>query len=835
MKNFKKIISIIMSIAIALCIVQGIAIADTKPAATGFDAIRNSLELVWNDEFNGNSLDKSKWRYETPYSTSYNQVYADSDDDGNVRVENGNLVIEARREQKTAYVITDSNNKQITTDDASSGGSAKTFEYTSGRLYSNIDGTDKNSFKYGMIEARLKATDAKNIFPAFWTTGFDHINNVYRTWPQTGEIDILESRLNGVYNTSTAAQGLHYQKDGAHASSMVAQTSVNGSLGDDYHIYGIYYTDTRLIFYVDDIVAGIKSISDTEYDFLRTYAQNIILNIAVIGTIDSSFESAQMLVDYVRVYQAPDDDYSHINILNAEYCNYSNASSATQSIYNNPTVVKVKDSSVIATGSEFEPGTYDIYASSLDNADSGDFSFEINGIPTNTSVGFSEAVSDTAGANQHYIGTVQLNEKDKLSVGFNCSDDSDANIDTLIIVGNSSNTPNVIVNTLAQNDPYSFETEELTINSIQGTSTVSSYTESAFVGKSFLVFDAAKANAILKDDYIEFILTNIKSGAYNLVTYNRMWANRSIFDISINGQVQQQNVDFAKTVSSATYEAINCGTVTFSETGDALLRFTVTSEDSKRNSGFYMDKMELVPVTDTKILTIDKTSQKVIAGTVYTLPNSTVKGFAFYTDGTNYYNAGDLITVDNDISLTTVSVGEISMQSGAAIRLNEKNGIRFYTNIDKEKIAELRADGYTVELGTLISPADILGTDELTFNLEDSKYIDVKYDCENYFTDSSGFSGVVGSIISIKESETAYSQISGNITRDFVGRGYIKVSKGDKVLAVIYASYADNDITKNIRSLKTVANALKNDTDENAQAIYANKKELIDKWADAVK
>ncbi|MBQ5591216.1 MAG: hypothetical protein IIU65_06010, partial [Clostridia bacterium] len=268
---------------------------------------------------------------------------------------------------------------------------------------------------------------------------------------------------------------------------------------------------------------------------------------------------------------------------------------------------------------------------------------------------------------------------------------------------------------------------------------------------------------------------------------------------------------------------------------DILLRFTVTSDDSTRNSGFYMDKLELIPITGTNILTIDGTSRKVTSGIYYTLPDSEADGFAAYTDGENYYYQGDKIIIDKDISLTTIAVGEIFMLKGASIRLNNKNGIRFYTNIDKEKISLLRADGYTVELGTLISPIDLLGENELAYSLSEGKYADVAYTSTQYYSDSSGFSGIVGSIVDINESNTAYSALSGNITRNFVGRGYIRLSKNGQEIAVVYADYSEDDITNNSRSLKEVANALINDTSTSAQAIYSLNKELVDKWATAEK
>lgn len=668
-------------------------------STSGLSDMRKHLDLVWDDEFSGTELDKTKWRYETPYSTSYNQVYADSDDDNNVRVEDGNLVIEARKEQKTSYIITDSNNKQITTDDASLGGTEQTFSYTSGRIYSNIDGTDKNSFKYGMIEARLKATDATNIFPAFWTTGYDHINNVYRTWPQTGEIDILETRLNGSYNKATAAQGIHYQKDGAHASSSVAQTSVSGSLGDDYHVYGVYYSDTQLMFYFDDSIVGVKNISSSEYDFFRTYAQNIILNVAVIGTIDSSFESASMLVDYVRVYQSESEDYSKISF------------------------------------SSNSDGTY--------SASVGDkYVLEAESLPytTNGTVALTDALSD-----------------------YNCG------------------------------------------------------------GNVFLTLDSNK-NIIEQGHYIEFTLPSVTAGSYNITAKTRSWENRSVFEVALNDTVVKENVDFQKTLTG-NYDDIDCGVVNLDGTDTNKLRFTITTA---RSSGFYVDKLVLTPVSDTVKITVDGVTSKVAAGAAFTLPESTVNGFVAYTDlNGNYYDSGRCVIVDKDTDFTSVSVS-LSMLSGASMRLNSPSGMRFYTVIDEQQIEDLKSTyNAKVQFGTLITTRDCLGLEEPTHSMS-GQYVDVKYNSETYYTESDiGFSGVVGSIANIKDS---------NANRSFVGRGYATVTLGD-VTKTVYADYPENNIINISRKISDIAFKVKFDSDTTGtvtsdlyNSLSENIKSIIDNY-----
>ena len=198
----------------------------------------------------------------------------------------------------------------------------------------------------------------------------------------------------------------------------------------------------------------------------------------------------------------------------------------------------------------------------------------------------------------------------------------------------------------------------------------------------------------------------------------------------------------------------------------------------------------------------------------YTFPASTAAGFIAYTDGTNYYAAGDTVTITEAKDFTTVSYGALTMEAGASIRLGAVNGMRFYTPISAAKIAELTGMGATVELGTLIAPKDLVESG-LTFDLPEANFADVKFEATTYFEDKY----VVGSIVGIKPTNT---------TREFVGRGYIKVTLGG-VSATIYADYAGSDIANNARSIAAIAKAYQGS--EEYATKDADLKAIVDAWA----
>lgn len=158
-----------------------------------------------------------------------------------------------------------------------------------------------------------------------------------------------------------------------------------------------------------------------------------------------------------------------------------------------------------------------------------------------------------------------------------------------------------------------------------------------------------------------------------------------------------------------------------------------------------------------------------------------------------------------------------SMLEGAEIRLSEVKGIRFVTKLDATKIADLRAEGATVEYGTLIAPENLLNGAELTFDLDESKYVDVPYKSDEWHLGVEG--QIAGSLVEIKDT---------NIAREFVGRAYVKVTK-DGNTTTTYSDYASNNVTNNTRSLAYVADALKGDT-ENYDKLNDTIKALVDEW-----
>ena len=247
----------------------------------GNNLFAQSYKLVWSDEFNGTSLDQSKWNYETGNNNGNNnewEYYTTRSQ--NLYFDNGMMVIKAIKEDY--------------------GGQ----HYTSARI--NTSG--KFSFKYGKIEARMKLPYGQGIWPAFWMLG-DNISSV--GWPASGETDIMEliggsasGRDNTVYGT------VHWSQNGSHAQYGKSYTLSSGIFADDFHTFAITWDPQQIVWYVDGKSYCAIDISSADLSAFQNKSF-IIFNLAVGGDWpgypdNTTVFPQTMQVDYVRVYEDTD-------------------------------------------------------------------------------------------------------------------------------------------------------------------------------------------------------------------------------------------------------------------------------------------------------------------------------------------------------------------------------------------------------------------------------------------------------------------------------------------------------------------------------------------------
>jgi beta-glucanase (GH16 family) len=238
-------------------------------------------ELVWSDEFDGDSVDLKKWEFEVNGDGGGNrelQYYLTN----NARVSGGQLHIEARRERYT--------------------GRDGTREYTSSRLRTRR----KGDWVYGRFDVRARLPRGKGIWPAIW---FLPTDQKYGGWPHSGEIDLMEllgHEPNKVHGT------LHYSEhNGRHRSHGTNTVLAAGSFADDFHVFRLDWEPGVMRWYVDDRLYQTQTNwTGRTNQFPAPFNQrfHLLLNLAVggnwPGNPDASTSFPQsMIVDYVRVYR----------------------------------------------------------------------------------------------------------------------------------------------------------------------------------------------------------------------------------------------------------------------------------------------------------------------------------------------------------------------------------------------------------------------------------------------------------------------------------------------------------------------------------------------------
>jgi len=235
-------------------------------------------ELVWAEEFDRpGPPDARTWTHEEGYLRNQEAQFYTRDRKENARVENGKLVIEARRDHWQDKPITSAS---LTTQ-------------------------GKRSFLYGRIAVRAKIPTGLGTWPAIWTLG----ENIQEAgWPACGEIDILE---NVGFDPKKIHANIHCAAYNHKKKTGKGNRIESESPWADFHEYAVEWYEDRLEFFFDDTRYFVyKKESDDPAVWPFAQPHYLILNLAIGGTwggmkgVDESLFPHRFEIDYVRYYQA---------------------------------------------------------------------------------------------------------------------------------------------------------------------------------------------------------------------------------------------------------------------------------------------------------------------------------------------------------------------------------------------------------------------------------------------------------------------------------------------------------------------------------------------------
>lgn len=230
--------------------------------------------LTFSDEFDGMSVDTSKWYVMSNYLYVAGAVNAYNP--AMVSVVNGHLKLDL---QHVPWL---------------------------GKAYSGgaIESRDRFNQRYGYFEARIQVPSGSGFHSSWWLWPISDL------WPP--ELDIMEGKGS---QPTQINMTVHWSENGIHrtdptdpASYLVdhyAESTYTGTdFTQDFHVFGMEWRPEVIIWYID----GVERHRTTEHVPQEAFWLELDLALDNYGggVGASTILPAFMLVDYVRVYRLPD-------------------------------------------------------------------------------------------------------------------------------------------------------------------------------------------------------------------------------------------------------------------------------------------------------------------------------------------------------------------------------------------------------------------------------------------------------------------------------------------------------------------------------------------------
>ncbi len=279
-KYFKQLFSFspktIIAAVVAIAELFGLVLFDLPTTPRGQELDLTGYELVFEDEFEGNTLNTDVWQYRGsgPRRGGFNA-------ESQVKVEDGNMII---------------------TGDYQTDGTYGEGWYT---------GMIKLKERYckGYFEIRCKCNAGGGYWSAFWIQADSpYTASVSKGGVGGAEIDIFESMSwDSVLGKNSVAQTIHCAGvDGVQEGfqSMRLGDFKGNDIYNEYNTYGLEWTDDEYIFYVN----GVETVRSSFGNGVSEVMEDVIVSLEIPGEeelaeLDKDTYHTEFIVDYVRIYQ----------------------------------------------------------------------------------------------------------------------------------------------------------------------------------------------------------------------------------------------------------------------------------------------------------------------------------------------------------------------------------------------------------------------------------------------------------------------------------------------------------------------------------------------------
>ena len=235
----------------------------------------NEWQLIWQDEFNEETLNEAKWSKIPRGKSEWNKYM--SDDSLLYEIKESNLILRG--------VV----NENLLND---------TAKFLTAGVYSK----NRFSVQYGRIEICARLENAQGAWPALWMLPQEDIK-----WPDGGEIDIMEHlNYDNIFYQTVHSYYTYVLNEKTNPPSH-AVVEFDRSV---YNIFAVEKYSDKLVFYLN----GNKTfeykninIDDSKGQFPFDTPYYILMDMQLggnwVGPINKSQLPVAMYIDWVRVYQ----------------------------------------------------------------------------------------------------------------------------------------------------------------------------------------------------------------------------------------------------------------------------------------------------------------------------------------------------------------------------------------------------------------------------------------------------------------------------------------------------------------------------------------------------